>query len=124
MNETISLKDGEIDAYNKRVNELEQELESLKNYKNEREENDKRNLLNEYKDLLEDSEVQAYEEKLGDYSYNSLKSELAVKILDSNKDLFTRKIEGYIPNGDNNDALCDAEKIVKKYTNKDNGGKE
>ena len=124
MNETISLKDGEIDAYNKRVNELEQELESLKNYKNEREENDKRNLLNEYKDLLEDSEVQAYEEKLGDYSYNSLKSELAVKILDSNKDLFTRKIEGYIPNGDNNDTLCDAEKIVKKYTNKDNGGKE
>ena len=78
---------------------LNEELDSLKQYKNAKETEEKVNIIKEYTELLSEEILGAYAAKLNEYTASDLDKELAYEVKKNNSSIFNKKdnSNGYVP---------------------------
>ena len=136
----VTEKDASIEELNEQVNAYTQTIEELnntnatltsakeelENYKAEKLLSEKKNVLSQYNDKLDEEVVNEFSLKLDQYSVEELKKELAAQLVDSHPELFSKNnqviIGNYSDEGSNN--LSPAAKLLQKYRNKKNNGGE
>ena len=127
MNETVSTLTTErdnanasIDEYtaqletaNGTINSLNEELNSLKNYKLGIETKQKEAVLDEYTENLSEEIIKTYRAKISEYSVEELDMRLAYELKKSNSSIFTKNSdEGFVPKDTQTDGLT---AILSKY---------
>lgn len=78
--------------YELKITQLEAELESLKEYKKTQEREQKMQIIEKYSSLLTEDKKEEYKSKIDEYSYEDLKKDVSLEILESNENaLFGRQ---------------------------------
>lgn len=106
------------------LEQLSQQLEGLKNYKLQIENQEKQNIINQFSSVLSQEVIDEFNNKLGDYTVVELKKDMALKafeagVFNQNSQTNDNKVPGYKINDDS--QLSGAAKIIAKY--KKNGGR-
>ena len=78
---------------------LNEELDSLKQYKNAKETEEKVNIIKEYTELLSEDILNGYTKDIEKYTASELDKELAYEVKKTNSSVFSKKTndDGYVP---------------------------
>lgn len=94
---------------------MENELNSLKEYKLQIERAEKNELINKYALKLTDETVQKYREQIDNYSALDLKKELSFELVNNNPDIFTIVKDDGAPVPKIDAPKSGIEEILSKY---------
>lgn len=112
-NAKINEYTAQLETANNTINSLNEEINSLKEYKLNIETQQKEAVISEYVDHLSDEILNSYREKIADYSTEDLDMRLAYELKKNNSSLFSKKQEeGYVPKDNPPDGLT---AILSKY---------
>ena len=82
----------QVANYELKITQLEAELNSLKEYKKSQEREQKMQVIEKYSSLLTEDKKEEYKSKIDEYSYEDLKKDVSLEILESNENaLFGRQ---------------------------------
>ena len=127
LNETIATLSSEKESANAQIGEftaqldeaqgaiasLNEELDALKQYKLNIETQQKNSVIEEYAEHLADEILDAYREKIDDYTVESLDKELAYELKKNSSSFFTKDgNDGYVPK---DVPLTGIDAILSKY---------
>ncbi len=87
----VSMAKDALDTANNNIASLQGEVDSLKEYKLNIETTEKQGILAKYTDLLDESIINAYSEKLSEYTCDSLDKDLAYELVKSNPTVFNKE---------------------------------
>lgn len=109
----------QVANYELKITQLETELESLKEYKKSQEREQKMQVIEKYSSLLTEDKKEEYKSKIDEYSYEDLKKDVSLEILESNENaLFGRQeVTETLTNLDASFS-SGAAKIMSKYYSK------
>ena len=109
----------QVANYELKITQLEAELESLKEYKKSQEREQKMQVIEKYSSLLTEDKKEEYKSKIDEYSYEDLKKDVSLEILESNENaLFGRQeVTETLTNLDASFS-SGAAKIMSKYYSK------
>ena len=84
---------------NSSITSLNEELDSLKQYKNAKETEEKVSIIKEYTELLSEDILERYSKDIDKYTAGELDKELAYELKKTNSSVFTKKAndDGYVP---------------------------
>ena len=120
LNETIVTLNTEKDSFSAQLSEandniasLTAENESLKNYKLDIETQQKNSIIDEYSEHLTDDILEAYRNKINDYTAEELDMHLAYELKKNNSSVFSKTPDsGFVPKETHVDGLT---AILSKY---------
>lgn len=129
LNETISTLNTEVSeakaqfeqltteytAATTQINNLTEENETLRNYKHSIETQQKEAVITEYADKLSEEVLDAYKEKLDDFTVIDLDKELAYELKKSNSSIFNQDTPGFVPKDQELDGIA---AILSRYNKK------
>lgn len=134
LNASIVEKDNTINSLNTTVEEtkqslttatenytaLEQDFNSLKTYKDEKELSEKNEVINNYSEILSEDILNIYKNDIANYTVTQLEEKLAYEYVKNNDTLFTKntKKTGYVASS--NAPLTGIEAILSKYEEQNN----
>ena len=103
----------QLDTANGTINSLNEELNSLKEYKLGIETKQKEAVINEYTEHLPEEVMDTYREKISEYDAEELDMRLAYELKKNNSSIFTKNSdEGFVPKDTQTDGLT---AILSKY---------
>ena len=103
----------QLDTANGTINSLNEELNSLKEYKLGIETKQKEAVINEYTEHLPEEVLDTYREKISEYDAEELDMRLAYELKKNNSSIFTKNSdEGFVPKDTQTDGLT---AILSKY---------
>ena len=103
----------QLDTANGTINSLNEELNSLKEYKLGIETKQKEAVINEYTEHLPEEVLDIYREKISEYDAEELDMRLAYELKKNNSSIFTKNSdEGFVPKDTQTDGLT---AILSKY---------
>ena len=103
----------QLDTANGTINSLNEELNSLKEYKLGIETKQKEAVINEYTEHLPEEVLNTYREKISEYDAEELDMRLAYELKKNNSSIFTKNSdEGFVPKDTQTDGLT---AILSKY---------
>ena len=103
----------QLDTANGTINSLNEELNSLKEYKLGIETKQKEAVINEYTEHLPEEVLDTYREKISEYNAEELDMRLAYELKKNNSSIFTKNSdEGFVPKDTQTDGLT---AILSKY---------
>jgi hypothetical protein len=107
----------QISEYENTITELRTQVEELASYRNNAENTRKTELINKYSSLLGEEIASEYTSKVSDYTFDELKSEISVKILDINEEALFAKGETKetVTDVDVSKSYSGAERLMSKY---------
>ena len=112
---TLTTEKGEIqsqlDEANNSLNSLKAENEQLSEYKMNAENAQKKAVIDRYSELLDETVINQFTEKIAEYSVESLEKELAFSLVNSNPAVFSKNPQ-YLPKDNPTDGLAE---ILSKY---------
>ena len=127
---TIGELNAKIETLESEKGALEGIKEELEAYKLNKETIEKKAILEQYSERLDDSIIGEFSAKIDNYTVEDLSKELAVKLVEENPSLFSKNGSSLIPQNYGNkedSALSPAAKLLKRHRNKNtnkNGGEE
>jgi hypothetical protein len=93
------------------INSLNSELDGLKEFKTKTESQEKEEVITRYSELLDETILNPYKEKIADYTVDNLEKELAFELVKTNPTVFTKNPQ-YVPKDDQKGGIED---ILSKY---------
>ena len=96
------------------INSLNEELETLKNYKLEIENKEKQAVIDKYSEQLDEEVIAKYTEKISEYSVSNLEKDLAFELVQANPTIFTTNPQSLRVPKDNTPKEG-IERILEKY---------
>ena len=103
----------QLDTANGTINSLNEELNSLKEYKLGIETKQKEAVINEYTEHLPEEVLETYRKKISEYDAEELDMRLAYELKKNNSSIFTKNSdEGFVPKDTQTDGLT---AILSKY---------
>jgi hypothetical protein len=107
----------QISEYENTITELRTQVEELASYRNNAENTRKTELINKYSSLLGEEIASEYTSKVSDYTFDELKRDISVKILDINEEaLFTKgETKETVTDVDVSKNYSGAERLMSKY---------
>lgn len=107
----------QISEYENTIAELRGQVEELTSYRNEAEKTKKTELINKYSSLLGEEIASEYASKVDTYTFEELKSDISVKVLDINEEALFSKDETKetITDVDVTRSYSGAARLMSKY---------
>lgn len=93
---------------------LTEELEGLKTYKKQKEDEEKSAIFERYQDQLDDEVLEKVRAAADTYTIADLEKELSFELVKANPSIFSKQKENIIPKPES-DELSGIEKLLKKY---------
>jgi hypothetical protein len=103
---------GELSTATEKISTLEGELETLKEYKLNIENQEKEAVISKYSEQLSEEVLNQYKEKISEYTVLNLEKDLAYELVNSNPTVFTKNPQ-FIPK--DNEPQGGIEGILSKY---------
>lgn len=103
---------GELSTATEKISTLEEELETLKEYKLNIENQEKEAIISKYSEQLTEEVLNQYKEKISEYTALDLEKNLAYELVSSNPTVFTKNPQ-FIPK--DNEPQGGIEGILSKY---------
>lgn len=94
------------------IQNLNEELDALKEYKLNTENEEKQTIIDKYSEQLDETIIDKYTEKISEYTIADLEKDLAFELVQANPSIFTANPQGRIPKDTPKSGL---EAILEKY---------
>lgn len=115
LDESISTLNQEKEEKDRLISDLEKDNESLKEFKLNKENEEKLKIINKYSLQLDEEIINNYKEKISDYSLIDLEKDLSYELVKNNPVIFSKKDSMIFKHENNNDSFTDLlDKYVKK----------
>jgi len=99
-----------------RIKELEAQVEELQTYKLEQEKAQKSDLIDKYAEVLPQEKTEEFKENIDTYTLNSLKSEIALAVVNANEDtLFNKATKEVLKDVEGKPSYSGAAALMAKY---------